>query len=431
MDPRLPIDQEPPRRYSKAGARGERPRFHQGRSPRAQPRKATGSLPPRARLKPGRVSSRLTREATRRLRAFRRTSRLAVAATALLLLLWAPLSPPNAGAEPAGPQDPGVAVQEATSTLQGLYRAFLGVLPKVLIAVGIMILALLIMRFVRYVARRWLDSWWRAEATSALINVSLFLIALGSALSVIAGDARALVGSVGLVGLALSWSLQIPIESFTGWLLNSFKSYYRIGDRVQVGGVFGDVYQIDLLTTTVWELGGPDKNVHGAQPTGALVTFPNSEVLRASVVNYTRDFPYIWDELTVGIANESDVAYAMGVAKRVATELIGPAMEAPSREYAELLQERRLTFTVAEEPSVFVSTTDSWTELVIRYLVPAREQRKWSTRLNLAVNQEFARPEHADRIIPAYPKRRVELQASSIPCSAAGPPPHAAGAPKT
>jgi hypothetical protein len=38
------------------------------------------------------------------------------------------------------------------------------------------------------------------------------LLALGMALSVIAGDARALVGSVGLAGLALPWALPAPIE---------------------------------------------------------------------------------------------------------------------------------------------------------------------------------------------------------------------------
>ena len=67
-----------------------------------------------------------------------------------------------------------------------------------------------------------------------------------------------------------------PRGSFTGWLLNSFRGYYQVGDRVAVGDVFGDVYRIDFLTTTVWEAGGADKPVQGAQPTGALVTFPDA-----------------------------------------------------------------------------------------------------------------------------------------------------------
>jgi small-conductance mechanosensitive channel len=146
---------------------------------------------------------------------------------------------------------------------------------------------------VRPPLRRLLASWTRANAISALAGVLIWILAISAALSVIVGDPRTLLGSVGLIGLALSWALQQPIESFTAWLLNSFRGYYRVGDRIAVGDVFGDVYRIDFLTTTVWEAGGPDKPVQGAQPTGALVTFPNSEVLRANVTNYTRDFPYV------------------------------------------------------------------------------------------------------------------------------------------
>jgi small-conductance mechanosensitive channel len=69
----------------------------------------------------------------------------------------------------------------------------------------------------------------------------------------------------------------------------------------------GDVYRIDVLTTTVWEAGGPGKSVTGAQPTGAMITFPYWEVLRSNIVNYSREFPYVWDEVTVAIANESDL----------------------------------------------------------------------------------------------------------------------------
>jgi hypothetical protein len=105
----------------------------------------------------------------------------------------------------------------------------------------------------------------------------VWLLGTGIAVSVLAGDIRAMLGSVGLVGLALSWALQTPIESFTGWLLNSFQGYYRVGDRVQVGDVFGDVYAIDFLSTTLWELGSAERPgaVHADQPTGRLITFPN------------------------------------------------------------------------------------------------------------------------------------------------------------
>jgi small-conductance mechanosensitive channel len=280
-------------------------------------------------------------------------------------------------------------------------------LPKIGIALALIIIAAVLVRLVRAALHLILRRWEKATAATALSAVLIWLLAVSVALSVIAGDARALVGSVGLLGLALSWALQAPIESFAGWLLNSFKGYYRVGDRIAVGDVFGDVFRIDTLTTTVWEAGGPDKPVQGAQPTGALITFPNSEVLRANVVNYTRDFPYVWDEVTVGIANESDVAYATQVISDVARRVVGPGMEQPVAKYRSLLEREKLDHDVSDGPQIYISPTESWLDVTVRYLVPARERRKWSSALHLEFAKELARAEHGARIVASYPVRRV------------------------
>lgn len=309
--------------------------------------------------------------------------------------------------------DPGRSVDEATGTVRDLVVGFTDLLPKILIALALLIAAAVIVRLVRSALRAVLGEWERAEAATAMSGVVIWLIAVGAALSVVAGDARALVGSVGLLGLALSWALQAPIESFAAWLLNSFKGYYRVGDRIAVGEVFGDVYRIDFLNTTVWEAGGPEKPVRGAQPTGALITFPNSEVLRANVINYTRGFPFVWDEVVIGISNESDLAYAMKVIGDVARRVIGPAMAEPAATYRAILDREGLAYDVAEEPVLFVSATESWTDITVRYLVGARERRKWSSALLIEINTELNRAEHRDRIRGSYPVRRVDLHETS------------------
>lgn len=375
---------------------------------RSNPRARRGTS--RARSRTGRrldATGGYTRTASRRLTRFRQASRLAVALTGFLLFLWTTVDLDEAGAQPA--PAPADAVEEATSTIQDLVQGFYALLPKLAIALGILLLAYVLSRILRALFTRLLASWSRGNAVSALTSVILFLVALGTALSVIAGDARALVGSVGLAGLALSWALQTPIESFTGWLLNSFRSHYRVGDRIAVGDVFGDVHQVDVMSTTVWELGGPDKDVHGAQPTGALITFPNSEILRASIVNYTREFPYVWDEVMVGVSGESDLAYAMTVVREAAARVIGPNMKEPARRYARLLAQQRLDFRPSDAPSVYVSPSESWTNLVVRYLIPVRERRQWSTELLVRIGEELARPEHRGRIVSASPRLRVEL----------------------
>ena len=253
--------------------------------PRVGDRRASDRRAPKPRAGQAALHARA------RLRGFRKATMLAVALTALFLLVFA--VDENGGAarlsdetqltrvpdqravaarlqtasSAAGPADPvradalaAVATEEAFAALRGLWISFVGNLPKYLIAIAILAMAAVLVRFVRRLLRRALRNWERSNAAVALAGVAIWLLALGIAISVLVGDIRALVGSLGLVGLALSWALQTPIESFTGWLMNSFQGYYRVGDRVAVGEVFGDVYRIDFLTTTVWEIGGVDRS---------------------------------------------------------------------------------------------------------------------------------------------------------------------------
>ncbi len=376
------------------------------------------------------------------LRAYRQASFLAVALTSLVLLFLGPgetsgaQQPDSAGLpdtvaivqqvplealqRPAGDDPAQVrpdsltreATRDAARTLRGLWYSGYSFLPKLAIALLVFAVAALLVRLARPVLRRTLGRWERADAFTALFGIAVWLLAVGIAFSVLAGDIRALVGSLGLIGLALSWALQTPIESFTGWLLNSLRGYYRVGDRVAVGDVFGDVFRIDLLTTTVWEYGGADRPpgfVRAEQPTGRLITFPNNEVLTGTVVNYTRDFPFVWDELEVPVANESDLRLALETLQRVASETLGDYMREPAALYRSILLGARLEMAVSTEPEVYVSMAESGAVLTIRYLVAAREKRRWKSELSLRVLEELNRPEHRGRILPVYPRRQVQI----------------------
>ncbi|WP_375772883.1 mechanosensitive ion channel family protein [Archangium gephyra] len=363
-----------------------------------------------------------------RLRTFRKASLIAVALTGLVLMVVGPTE--EALAQHAGvtatadapteehsrrqvkPEEVArEATAEAQRTASGLRQGLLNALPKLTVVLGTLLLTWLVARGLRALLRVVLGRWARADASTALVSICVWLLGTGIAVSVLAGDIRAMLGSVGLVGLALSWALQTPIESFTGWLLNSFQGYYRVGDRVQVGDVFGDVYAIDFLSTTVWELGSPERPgaVHAEQPTGRLITFPNNEVLTGTVVNLTRDFPYVWDELVVPVANESDLRYSLELLRRLATELLGEDMAGPAHEYEALLRKARLETSVADKPEVYVSLADSWTNVTIRYLVHARQRRKWKSLLAERVMVELNQPAHAGRLIPVLPRQQVQF----------------------
>lgn len=411
----------------------------QNRSSALRRRRPPRRRRPGARRKPGDPLS----GARGRLRRFRQATLLAVALTSLLLMIIAPWETglvdgaeegmvvtaaplPGDSAETAPGEKPAAqesgntemegplgqaAAEEAARTVQVLWEGFYGNLPKFVVVLGVLAVAWFLVCIIRPLLRRTLRRWERANALIALFGIAVWLLAAGISLSVLAGDIRALVGSLGLIGLALSWALQTPIESFTGWILNSFQGYYRVGDRVAVGEVFGDVYQIDFLTTTVWEIGSPGRGgfVQAEQPTGRLITFPNNEVLAGTVVNLTRDFPYVWDELTVPLANESDLGYGMQVLTGVAGELLGVQMVEPARRYGEILRRAGLETGVPGDPQVFLAMNDSWTDLVIRYLVHARERRKWKSELTMRVMDELKKPEHQGRLISVYPRRQLQF----------------------
>lgn len=401
------------------------------------------------KLKKVRVRKRQVRRgsavtgAKNRLKNFRQATILAVAITGFIMMLFAPgeaglaqsttqedmtdtvvmvdetveeedslAALTNIAADSTLTQSSKEAAGEAIGALQGLWNSFLYNLPKMLIALGILVLAWLLSKFLKWALSKTLSRWSTSHnAIISLVMIGIWLLAVGIAISVVAGDIRALVGSLGLIGLALSWSLQTPIESFTGWLMNSFQRYYRVGDRIRVGEVFGDVYRIDFLTTTVWEIGGPfqSSNVQAEQPTGRLVTFPNNEVLTGTVINVTRDFPFVWDELAVAVANESDIQLAMNVLEGVAKELLGNYMREPAQQYGQALKKAGLSYNVPEKPQVFISLEDSWTNVIIRYLVGAREGRKWKSDLTLLCMQELNKQEYVDKIIPVYPRQQVQL----------------------
>lgn len=303
------------------------------------------------------------------------------------------------------------AAGEAIGALQKMWHNFLVNYPKVLIALAVLFISWLLVRLLKYLLQHLFRRSGSREGIITLVSIAMWILATGIAISVVVGDIRALIGSFGLIGLALSWALQTPIESFTGWLMNVFRRYYKVGDRILVGDVFGDVYRIDFLSTTVWEIGSPYQPgfVSAEQPTGRMVTFPNNEILTGTVINLTGDFPYVWDELEVTVANESDLPLAMDILKKTAFIVVGDYMKQPAKLYSSILKRAGYSENVPDHPEVFLSSGDSWTTVIIRYLVGARERRKWKTELILSVTSELNKPEYKKRIITVYPRQQIQM----------------------
>jgi len=78
----------------------------------------------------------------------------------------------------------------------------------------------------------------------------LAIVLLGVIYSNRLGD---LTVAFGIAGAGIAFALQEVIGSFAGWLAILFGGFYKTGDRVQLGGIKGDVMDIGVLRTTIME----------------------------------------------------------------------------------------------------------------------------------------------------------------------------------
>lgn len=95
---------------------------------------------------------------------------------------------------------------------------------------------------------------------------------------------------LGATSAGLAIALAPVIVSIAGWLLITSSNLYKVGDRIQLGGVIGDVTDVGVLRTSLLEIG----NWVGAdQLSGRVVTVTNAAVFKDPVFNYTQGAPYV------------------------------------------------------------------------------------------------------------------------------------------
>jgi small-conductance mechanosensitive channel len=150
-----------------------------------------------------------------------------------------------------------------------------------------------------------------------------------------------------------------------------------------MGGVRGDVIGLSFIQTTIMEMGQPPA-VQGADPamwvrsrqfTGRIVTVANSKIFDEPVYNYTRDFPFIWEELTVPIAYKDDREQAEAIVMNAARHHALSQEKLPPHTIDHMRQQYLVNVDDLG-PQVFCRLTDNWLELTVRFLVSAHGVRE-------------------------------------------------------
>lgn len=189
--------------------------------------------------------------------------------------------------------------------------------------------------------------------------------------------------TIGILGAGLAFAFQELIGSFAGWITVLTAQPFGIGDRIEIGGVKGDVVDIGPLFVKILEI----RNwLNYDYPTGRVVSIANSAIFDKPVFNYTYSFPFIWDQIAVPVTYDSNW--------RLAAKMMREVVEQHAQyqrllvEAKEALHRARQRFAIEKmtlDAQVFVRLTDNWIELTLVYPVEAVYRPAMNSEISTAI----------------------------------------------
>lgn len=229
------------------------------------------------------------------------------------------------------------------------------------------------------------DEHWRYTIRK-LIRYSAASMFLFTALGIWAQRLQGLLLVLGATGAGLAIALAPVIVSMAGWALIISSKLYKVGDRVQLGGVIGDVTDVGIIRTSLLEIGNW---VQADQLTGRVVAVSNAAVFKDPVFNYTQGAPYIWDEFTVPIAYGPRWEEAQSIIIEAVANYTSEVTE-PAKIALQRLPGLSLIGSPETQTQVYVSLTEHWVACTLRYVVQARSRRTVKHRLQVEALKALA-----------------------------------------
>jgi len=174
-----------------------------------------------------------------------------------------------------------ISLSNLWSKLAGWLDQIVLTLPNIILAAIVLGLSIYLSRFFKNLVIKTLKKTTKNRTVIGVLSnvaVAVFMvISLFVVLSILnLGEAvTALLGTAGVVGLAVGLALQDPLINLFSGILMSVRDYYKIGDLVETNGYFGEIKKITLRSTII------------SQPDGQLVIIPNKDIIQNPLKNFS------------------------------------------------------------------------------------------------------------------------------------------------
>ena len=250
---------------------------------------------------------------------------------------------------------------------------------KFLLTVALAVITIAVSALFRGIARVSLRHGDRGRAfflTDQVVKLAALASFIVGGVLIWSNDLAGLGGALGVIGAGVAVALQRVITSFAGYLIILRGNLFSVGDRITFGGVRGDVIGLGFMRTTVLEMGqsppereeDPATWVRGRQYTGRIVHVTNDKIFDHPVYNFTREFPFVWDEIVIPINHDADFRNAESILLNSARERTSDIIEQAHPALDDL---RKAYFVKAEielQPRVYMTVNDNYIELALRFL---------------------------------------------------------------
>jgi small-conductance mechanosensitive channel len=241
------------------------------------------------------------------------------------------------------------------------------------LGVRLLVLALVVVTFIvlgevwKRATFRYVHDFRRRYQFLLLRRILLWLVIGITIAFALATEIGSLATFAGLITAGIAVALQNVILAVAGYFFLIGRYGVRVGDRVQISGVTGDVIDIGLVRLHLMEMGGSGNYI---QPTGRVVVFSNSIVFQptASFYKQAPGTNFIWHEVSLTLAPDSDIKLAesriLGAVEKVYAGY-RERIEQEHRQMQNLLNVRAAT----PKPVSRLRLAQAGLEVVIRYPV--------------------------------------------------------------